>query len=256
MPSIEAVPAFQDNYIWLARAVSERRCLIVDPGDAAPVVEHLERTGLSPAAILVTHHHADHIGGIEPLKRRYRVPVFGPAGEPIPCRDHPVQEGDEVEAAGLRLRVLEVPGHTLGHVAYASESVIFTGDTLFTAGCGRLFEGDPEQMLQSLEKIAALPDTTWVYCAHEYTLDNLRFAQVVEPDNPAIRARIARENARRLRGEPTVPAPLTLERDTNPFLRTHVPAVRKAAEAHAGRPLTSEAEIFAVLRAWKDELDA
>ncbi len=255
MPTIEPVPAFQDNYIWLARNPASPHCLVVDPGDPEPVIAHLERSGLMPAAILVTHHHRDHTGGILTLVERYRIPVYGPAREPIPGRSEGLAEGDEVDAAGLRLRVLEVPGHTLGHLAYAGDGIVFTGDTLFTAGCGRLFEGEPEQMLQSLKKIAALPDTTWVYCAHEYTLDNLRFAQVVEPENPAIRARIDRERARRQRGEPTVPAPLLLERDTNPFLRTHVPSVRAAAEAHAGRPLKEEHEVFAVLRSWKDELD-
>ncbi len=252
---VEAVPAFQDNYIWLARAASESRCLVVDPGEATGVIDHLRRNDLSLGAILITHHHPDHTGGITALKNHFDVPVYGPAREPIPHCDHPVTEGDKIAVCGLELAVMETPGHTLGHVVYSGQGLAFTGDTLFTAGCGRLFEGTPEQMLQSLKRIAALPDTTWVYCAHEYTLDNLRFARLVEPDNPNIRARVEREAARRSRGEATVPAPLGVERDTNPFLRTHVAEVIQAAERHAGRALDSEAEIFAVLRSWKDEVD-
>jgi len=252
---VEAVAAFQDNYIWLARGASESRCLAIDPGEAAPVLDYLQHRGLTLGAILITHHHPDHTGGIAALKHHFDVPVYGPAQEPIPQRTHPVAEGDKIAACGLELSVVETPGHTLGHLSYTTQGAVFTGDTLFTAGCGRLFEGTPEQMLHSLKRIAALPDTTWVYCAHEYTLDNLRFARIVEPNNPRIRARMERETARRSRGEATVPAPLSVERDTNPFLRTRVDEVIQAAQRHAGRTLTSEAEIFAVLRSWKDEVD-
>ena len=253
---VDGVAAFQDNYIWLARVPSESRCLAVDPGQAGPVLDYLHRNGFTLGAILITHHHPDHTGGIATLLSHFDVPVYGPAREPIPHRNQPVSEGETVRTCGLEFSVMETPGHTLGHVVYSGQGVAFTGDTLFTAGCGRLFEGTPEQMLQSLKRIAALPDTTWVYCAHEYTLDNLRFAQIVEPDNPNIRARVGREQARRQRGEATVPAPLTVERDTNPFLRTHVPEVIQAAERHAGRSLSGEAEVFAVLRSWKDEVDS
>lgn len=253
--SIIGLPAFEDNYIWLAGTPGSRQVIVVDPGDADPVLERLERDGLELSAILVTHFHADHTGGVVELLERSPVPVYGPADARIRTVDHPVVEGDRIEVAGLALEVIETPGHTRYHVCYAGEGVLFSGDTLFTGGCGRLFEGTPEQMYASLAKLDSLPDDTLVYCAHEYTLANLAFARVAEPDNPALAARQDEARERRARHQPTVPAPLGLERQTNPFLRTAVPELRAAAERFAGRPLVSNAEVFAVVRHWKDTLD-
>ncbi len=234
---------------------------VVDPGDAVPVLAHLQRNGLRLTAILSTHHHQDHVGGNTALLARYDVPVFGPAGEPIPGRTHPLREGDAIEVPGIgvALRVLDVPGHTAGHIAYAGDAggpLVFCGDTLFAGGCGRLFEGTAEQMWRSLQKLAALPPDTRVYCAHEYTLANLRFAAAVEPGNAALAARARRDGATRARGAPTVPSTLADERATNPFLRAAEPAVRAAAQAHAGHPLDGPVQAFAALRKWKNDYRA
>lgn len=256
MPAIIPIPAFSDNYIWLIR--DGRDAAVVDPGDAAPVLERLDRDGLELCAIIATHHHNDHVGGVPRLLERFRVPVFGPANESIPGRTRALREGDEIEVPKLRtrLRVLDIPAHTAGHIAYVGDidgPVVFCGDTLFTAGCGKLFEGTAEQMWHSLSKLALLADDTRVYCGHEYTLSNLRFAHAVEPDNAALNARIARDTATRERGEPTVPSTMADERATNPFLRAALPEVKAAAEAHAGRPLPDAVASFATLRAWKNE---
>jgi hydroxyacylglutathione hydrolase len=250
---IEPVPAFKDNYLWLL--VRGRDAAIVDPGDAAPVEARLARDGLHLAAIVVTHHHADHVGGVERLKARYGAHVYGPAGEDIPECDTALAGGDAIDVLGVRFEVLDVPGHTRGHIAYYSgaERILLAGDTLFAGGCGRLFEGTPAQMHASLAKLAQLPGDTRVYCAHEYTLANLRFAQAVEPDNAALAARIRACEEKRARGEPTVPSTIAEELATNPFLRSVVPAVRAAAEARepgAGRDAVST---FAAIRAWKNK---
>jgi hydroxyacylglutathione hydrolase len=252
MPAIIPIPAFADNYIWLAR--EEGVVAVVDPGDAAPVIAHLEREGLAPAAILATHHHGDHVGGIRDLLARWSVPVFGPAREAIPGRTHALAEGDSivVPGIGLALSVLDIPGHTAGHIAYVGERIVFCGDTLFAAGCGRLFEGTPAQMVSSLDKLSALPEATRVYCGHEYTLANLRFALAVEPGSAALLERQAREQAKRERGQPTLPSTIGEERATNPFLRTGEATLRAAAERRAGRALAGRVEVFAELRAWKN----
>jgi hydroxyacylglutathione hydrolase len=255
MTTIIPVPAFTDNYIWMVR--KDGVAAVVDPGDAAPVLAWLEREGVTLSAIVNTHHHGDHVGGNEALLARFAVPVFGPAGERIPGRTRALREGDEIDVPGvdLHLRVLDVPGHTAGHIAYVGEAggpVLFCGDTLFAGGCGRLFEGTAAQMWSSLSKLAALPPATRAYCAHEYTLANLRFAHAVEPGNAALAARIARDTATRERGAPTVPSTIADERATNPFLRAGVPAVRAAAEAHAGHALADDVATFAALREWKD----
>ncbi len=251
------VSAFKDNYVWIIQG-EERRVAIVDPGEAAPVLEAIERENTEPVAILVTHHHADHVGGIAEIRDRFPVPVFGPAHESVPGMDHPLREGDRVEPEGLGLafEVLDTPGHTAGHIAYVHREALFCGDTLFTGGCGKLFEGTPRQMFESLEKIRALPESTWVYCGHEYTLDNLDFARQVEPDSDAIARRITGDRERRDADRPTVPATLELERATNPFLRWDVPAVREAAEAYVDGRLRQDWEVFAALRQWKDDIDA
>lgn len=251
------VPAFKDNYIWLIRRPEGTAAAVVDPGDADPVLDALEEQGLTLVAVLITHHHGDHVGGARRLLARYDVPVYGPAREHIPAVTHPQAEGARVVLSDLdaEFRVLDVPGHTTGHLAYYGHGLLFCGDTLFTCGCGRLFEGTPEQMHASLEKIRSLPDETLVYCAHEYTLENLRFARLVEPGNTDLAAR--EEEARRLRAQdkPTVPAPLSLEKAANPFLRWDAPHVIEAAERFAGRPLRSGVEVFATVRYWKDALD-
>lgn len=249
---IQALCAFEDNYIWLLR--EGRRIVVVDPGDEAPVLDYLAKEDASLAAILLTHHHGDHTGGVAGLLARHPVPVFGPAGEPIAGVSVPLREGDSVALPGFRERfqVVDVPGHTRGHIAYHGDGALFCGDTLFGCGCGRLFEGTAEQMWASLCKLAALPADTRVYCAHEYTQSNVRFALAVEPGNAELQSRA--EHVARLRADrqPTVPFTLAEERQTNPFLRSGEAAVIAAAESHCGARLSGAGEVFAVLREWKN----
>jgi hydroxyacylglutathione hydrolase len=259
MLDIVPIPAFTDNYIWTLIAPTSvdgvRRCVVVDPGDAAPVQAYLAAHTLELAAILVTHHHADHIGGIAELTTARDIPVYGPRSEAIVGVNHPLVEGDLVtlEALGdVGLRVIEIPGHTAGHIAFVADDFVLCGDTLFAGGCGRLFEGTPAQMLASLRRLAALPEATGVYCTHEYTLSNLRFALTVEPENTALVERSFDERATRDRGEPTLPSTIAKERMTNPFLRCDQPAVRAFSETSAGRALDTITDVFAQLRAQKD----
>jgi hydroxyacylglutathione hydrolase len=250
--SITPLPAFSDNYLWLlARGAS---AAVVDPGDEEPVIRALDRLDLRLDAILVTHHHPDHVGGVTALKQRYQAAVYGPARESIPGRDHALRGGDGIEVLGTRFEVIDVPGHTAGHIAYyaPSEAVVFCGDTLFGCGCGRLFEGTPAQMLASLEALAALPVQTRVYCAHEYTLANIRFALAVEPGNSDLQARAAAAAAMRRRGEPTVPSTIGLEIATNPFMRCDVPAIRDAAGRRKKGTEIAAVTTFAALREWKN----
>ena len=255
MTSIIPIPAFRDNYIWAVH--SGRFAAVVDPGDAAPVLAWLDENEVELSAILATHHHADHVGGVPALRARYDVPVFGPAHETIPQRTHALREGDRIDVPGvaLSLAVLDIPGHTAGHIAYyrtTSDPLLFCGDTLFAAGCGRLFEGTPAQMWSSLSKLAALPPDTRVYCGHEYTLANLRFAATVEPASDDIRGRTARERDKRERGVPTLPSTIGAELATNPFLRASLPDVMSHAASHAGHPIADAVASFAALRTWKD----
>ncbi len=257
MIEVQGVPAFADNYIWLIGASGKPYVAIVDPGDAEPVLEVLTEQSLIPVAILITHHHGDHIGGIRELLAHTDMPVYGPAHESIPAITHPMVEGDHVriDALGADFLVMDVPGHTRGHIAYYGHDMLFCGDTLFTGGCGRLFEGSPEQMYESLSKFNKLPDISQVYCAHEYTLDNLKFACIAEPDNRALLERVATTRRLRAQGLPTVPALLGLEKRTNPFLRSHIPSLKTAAEGFAGKSLATPAQVFATVRHWKDTLD-
>lgn len=255
MIEIIPIPAFEDNYIWLIR--NQAHAVVVDPGDADPVMEYLNQHALRLAAILVTHHHGDHCGGAEELKLRFCCPVYGPRRERISAATQAVGENDTITLPelGATFQVIDVPGHTLGHVAYYGLNSLFCGDALFACGCGRVFEGTPEQMQSSLAKLAALPDETSVFCAHEYTLANIRFARIADPGNAALQAREARERNARAQGLPTLPSTIALEKSTNPFLRWDDPHLINAASQFAGRPLTRPAEIFAAIRQWKDKLD-
>lgn len=250
-----ALPAFSDNYIWMFH--DGRQALVVDPGEAAPVVRALDAHGLVLAGILVTHHHADHVGGLSQLRPRLQGPVYGPAREDIPQPCTPLNGGDHVELLGCRFDVIDVPGHTAGHIAYfhapldGEAPVLFCGDTLFSGGCGRLFEGTPAQMHHSLSHLAALPGATRVCCAHEYTLSNLKFARAVEPRNDDLLAYIAHCEALRALGEPTLPSSIARERRVNPFMRCHQPEVVHSALQH-GATSSSETDVLAALRQWKN----
>jgi hydroxyacylglutathione hydrolase len=257
MTEILALPAFDDNYIWLLRA--EGCVAVVDPGDAAPVLQHLAKTGDRLCAILATHHHGDHVGGIAELLATEAVPVFGPAAENIAGVTHALTGGEHITVPGIgvEFEVLAVPGHTRGHLAYygpslAGTGALFCGDTLFGAGCGRLFEGTPAQMLASLAKLAVLPAPTLVYCAHEYTQSNLRFAAAVEPGSIAVQKRCEDVAAARAARRSTVPTRIGIELETNPFLRWDEPAVRSAAASRLGHAPVDDVETFAAIREWKN----
>lgn len=248
------IPAFTDNYIWALH--DDRQAWVVDPGDAGPVFDWLQQTGVALAGILLTHHHADHTGGVPALRQTTQAPVYGPAHEVLPEPVTHLGEGDTVDVLGHRFQVLEVPGHTAGHIAYftpdlGGSPLLFCGDTLFSAGCGRLFEGSPAQMLDSLDRLAALPGPTRVCCTHEYTLSNLRFAAEVEPGNAALQAHTQWCQQRRAAGLPTLPSTLATERAINPFLRSREPSV-VAAIQHQSPDATEPVARFAALRRWKD----
>jgi hydroxyacylglutathione hydrolase len=249
-----ALPAFSDNYIWMFH--DGRQAVVVDPGDAAPVIAALDAQGLQLAEILVTHHHPDHVGGVDELRSRLLGPVYGPAREAIPQPFTPLLDGEHVEVLGLDFEVIDVPGHTAGHIAYMQRgadraALLFCGDTLFSAGCGRLFEGTPAQMSHSLARLNALPGDTRVCCTHEYTLSNLRFAAVVEPANGDVADAIASGQGQRAAGQPTLPSSIARERLINPFLRCSEPAVVAAARAQ-GADSDDGVAVFAALREWKN----
>ena len=246
---VSFIPAFKDNNIWLL--TEGKRAFVVDPGDAAPVQARLEAEGMALEGILVTHHHADHQGGVAELTARWPVTVYAPGDESITGCTHPLSGGECIEVLGQPVQVMAVPGHTRGHLAYYAEGALFCGDTLFGAGCGRLFEGTPEQMSASLASIAALPETTRIYCAHEYTEMNLRFAVAVEPENVALQTRVARVGELRAAGLPSVPSTLAEEKATNPFLRCQEPAV-VAAALRQGATAREPVAVFAAIRGWRN----
>ncbi len=254
MLEVIPIPAFADNYIWLLRPIHAKICAIVDPGDAQPVFDVLNKQALQLKTILITHHHYDHTGGIGKILTQYPVTVFGPKHDPVKNLTQTLSENDKIDLPELQLsfRILEIPGHTLGHIAYYGHGMLFCGDTLFAAGCGRLFEGTPAQMYTTLQKIAALPDDTQIYCGHEYTEHNLRFASLIEPANDDIAKRLTTTLKLRDQGLPTLPSTIGLEKLTNPFLRTDLPSVRQAAEKYANKTLSSPIEVFATIRRWKD----
>ncbi len=254
---LDPIPALSDNYIWMVQ--KNGHAVVVDPGEADPVLARLGALGLTLEAILITHHHHDHTGGVPALQQRTGATVYGPRNEALPVCDRRLAEGDTVTlpATGLQFKVLDVPGHTAGHIAYFGHldtqgPVVFCGDTLFAVGCGRVFEGTAAQMLASLDKISGLPIDTLVCCAHEYTQSNIRWALHVEPHNTALQARAAETDRLRAKGLPTVPSRLAQEHDTNPFLRVRVAAVQKAVQQHTGVGGHTDVAVFAALREWKN----
>jgi hydroxyacylglutathione hydrolase len=259
MLELRLLPAFNDNYFWVFGQRGSAQVCVVDPGDASPVLRYLQEQKLTLEAILLTHHHADHIGGVQDLLDHALVPVYGPRSSRMPCVSHVVGAGDTVTFAATRFEVLHVPGHTLDHIAWfspasehAREPILFCGDTLFGAGCGRMFEGTPPVMQASLQQLANLPPATRVCCAHEYTLSNLRFAAAVMPGNAAVKQRSVRDQALRDAGSPTLPSQLADELATNPFLRCGEPEVVAAVQRHAPGSGSDPASVFGVLRRWKD----
>ncbi|WP_341501606.1 hydroxyacylglutathione hydrolase [Gallaecimonas sp. GXIMD4217] len=251
-PRVYGIPAFKDNYIWAVETTTDG-VAVVDPGDGQVVLDWLAASGRQLTAILITHHHRDHTGGLAQLLARYRVPVFGPGNEPIDGITAPVKEGDQVHIGGpWHFGVIEVPGHTRGHIAFFGHGTLFCGDALFSGGCGRLFEGDAATLHHSLQKLAALPGPTRVYCAHEYTQANLRFAQQIEPSNEALAQYVEEVDALRQADAATLPSTIARERDINPFLRVTEPSVITAAQAYSGEACESPEAVFAALRRYKD----
>ncbi len=249
------LPAFSDNYIWTLH--DGRRALVVDPGESNGVLAWLDQHNLQLDTILITHHHADHTGGVAALREATGARVIGPAYEPMPEPLQRVGAGDHVDALGLHFEVIEVPGHTAGHIAFFAAQaedtpLLFCGDTLFSGGCGRLFEGTPEQMLDSLTRLTALPAATRVCCTHEYTLSNLKFAQAIEPDNSDLAAYTLRCQEQRALNFPTLPSSIGLEKRINPFLRTAEAAVVQSARNHEPATTTDAVSVFATLRTWKN----
>ena len=255
MKQVEVVPlrAFSDNYVWTLR--DSGHAAVVDPGDAKPVLDYLRSERLELVAIINTHHHADHVGGNAELLKHYRVPVYGPHDERIREVTHRLGDGDKITLPhfGIEFQIFEIPGHTRSHIAFYGGGMLFSGDTLFAVGCGKLFEGTPQQMYDSLSKLIRLPDDTKVYCGHEYTLSNIRFARAADPDNAALRDLEAKAAKLREQGQPTLPSSIGQEKATNPFVRCNEPALIQSASAHAGKKLTSPVAVLAEIRDWKNK---
>lgn len=254
MSDYEVIPlrAFNDNYIWTLR---DAKCAaVVDPGDARPVLNYLKRENLELVAILNTHHHADHVGGNAELLRHCKVPVFGPHDPRIAEVTQRLADGKRMTLPhfGLEFEIMEIPGHTRSHIAFYGAGMLFCGDTLFAAGCGRLFEGTPQQMHDSLSRLARLPDATRVYCGHEYTLSNIRFAKAADPGNAALRTLESRAQQLRDKDLPTLPSDIGQEKATNPFLRCNDSNVIASASKYAGKPLTDPVSVLAAIREWKN----
>lgn len=252
MLTLHPLPVFADNYIWTL-ATAQGDAVVVDPGDAQPVLRAATK-GLRPVAILLTHHHPDHIGGVAELLNHYDIPCYAPHDERIPKASHRLDAGDDLEIAALNIafKVIALPGHTRTHIAFHGQDYLFCGDTLFSLGCGRLFEGTPAQMLDSLDRLATLPDATQVCCGHEYTVNNGRFAQVAEPNNPARDQRLQDAVNLRAQGLPSVPSTMASERACNPFLRIDQPGIRQLLQARASSAPLDRVQAFAMLREWKD----
>lgn len=248
--NIFPIPAFSDNYIWAI--VAEHKALVVDPGEAAPVIKYLEQQQLNLVGILITHHHWDHTNGVAELVQRFHAPVYGGKLSQTAGISWHGADGDKVVINQTEFTLLDIPAHTLDHVAFFAPGILFCGDTLFAAGCGRVFEGNAEMMYTSLQKLAALPDATKVYCGHEYTEKNLRFAEMVEPQNVAIQERLKEVIALRKKNLPSLPSTIHIEKETNPFLRCDVAEVVANVEQFAGKKLTNVVEVFYWLRKWKD----
>jgi hydroxyacylglutathione hydrolase len=252
--SVKPIPSLSDNYIWLIINDSEATVAIVDPGSSAGSISYIEQMNLRPVAILVTHHHWDHVNGIEELVDRYNIPVYGPATEFVPHLTTPLKSDDNFSLPELKLSfdVMDISGHTAGHIGYLTDNKLFCGDTLFSAGCGRLFDGTAAQLHASIKRIGQLPGSTIIYCSHEYTLDNLRFAEAVEPDNPAIQSRIIEVEILRGKNLPSLPVTLEMEKRYNPFLRTDRENIMQAVAQHSGQKIDSSEDCFRYLRMWKD----
>ncbi|RTE65692.1 hydroxyacylglutathione hydrolase [Amphritea opalescens] len=256
MFNVTPIPAFDDNYIWALTVPGSQAVAVVDPGDADVVNRYLKDNNLQLTAILVTHHHADHTGGVNQLSLEHSADVYGPANSPFEGINHKLSNDDQIELLGQQLTIHEVPGHTLDHISYYLADTtpqVFCGDTLFLAGCGRLFEGNPEQMIQAMAYYKGLPDTTEVYCTHEYSLANLAFAAAVEPTNPQITAAIKQCTQQRQAGLPTLPTTIATEKQINPFLRYNETSVKQSAEQFSHNPLSTDVAVFAAIREWKNQ---
>ncbi len=258
--SVSRISAFDDNYIWLIHSQNkcqDKNIIIVDPGDEVPVLEAIEKQAYIPKAIFITHHHGDHCGGLAEIVEHYHIPVYGPKNEKIHLVTHQCKQGDIItlDEMDLSFNVMDVPGHTKGHIAFLGHHSLFIGDTLFAGGCGKIFEGTYQQMQQSLASLLLLDEQTQVYCAHEYTQENLKFAIIAEPNNKALQERIKQTNQLRSKGKATVPSTLKLEKETNPFLRFNQSAIINSAQDYCGHPLSNPIETFKIVRQWKDALD-
>lgn len=257
--TVTEIKAFNDNYIWAISGQNNDKITLVDPGDAAVCIKYLEQNNVILTAILITHHHRDHVGGIKRLleyakAKAWPVTVYGPANENIAQLDVTLKENDTVSLTELdcQFTVLDLPGHTKGHIAYYNNQMVFCGDTLFSGGCGRLFEGTPEQMHQSLSKLANLSPDTLIYCAHEYTQSNLAFALAVEPNNSDLHHYIEKVTKKRQQNQATIPTNIAQELLINPFLRSHEPSIKLAAQTYSNQNQPSDSKVFSVIRGWKD----